>query len=121
LKKDKIFSLLPALKFAILFLFIKIITKFALVLFGNNGFVISTILGAITGLDAVTINTAELAGKTISYQTGVIALILANSVNLLSKSVYAFTQGSRPFAKKFLISVLIIIAFSFLGMISFIK
>jgi len=121
LKKDKLFSLVPALKFAILFMFIKIATKFALIIFGNNGFIISTILGAVTGLDAVTINTAELAGRTISYQTGVIALILANGVNLFSKSIYAFAQGSRPFAKKFFISVLIIVAFSFLGLIPFIK
>lgn len=121
LKKDKLFSLVPALKFALLFMFIKIITKFALIIFGNNGFIISTILGAVTGLDAVTINTAELAGRTISYQTGVIALILANGVNLLSKSIYALAQGSRPFAKKFFISVLIIITFSFLGLVPFIK
>lgn len=119
LKRDKIFSLMPALKFALLFLLIKFITKFALILFGSGGFIISTILGAVTGLDAVTINTAELAGKTISYQTGVLTLILANAVNLLSKSGYAFAQGIRPFAKKFLISVLIIIAFSFLGLIPF--
>ena len=67
------------------------------------------------------IENGELAGKTISYQTGVITLILANSVNLLSKSGYAFTQGSRIFAKKFLFSVIIIIAFSFFGLIPFIK
>ncbi|VVA43469.1 conserved membrane hypothetical protein [Candidatus Roizmanbacteria bacterium] len=121
LKKDRLFSLVPALKFALLFLFIKIATKFSLIIFGSNGFIISTVLGAVTGLDAVTINTAEFAGKTISYQTGVVTLILANAVNLLSKSGYAFTQGSRSFAKKFFISVLIIIAFSFLGVIPFIK
>jgi len=121
LKKDKIFSLMPALKFALLFLVIKIVTKFALIIFGNSGFIISTILGAVTGLDAITINTAELAGKTINYQTGVITLILANAVNLLSKSGYAFAQGSRSFARKFFISVIIIIAFSFLGLIPFIK
>ena len=121
LKNDKLFSLMPALKFALLFLLIKLITKFSLIVFGNNGFIISTILGAVTGLDAVTINTAELAGKTISYQTGVVTLILANAVNLFAKSGYAFTQGSRPFAKKFFISVLVIIAFSFLGVIPFIR
>lgn len=121
LKQDKLFSLMPALKFALLFLFIKIVTKFALIVFGNNGFIISTVLGAVTGLDAVTINTAELAGKTINYQTGVITLILANAVNLISKSGYAFAQGSRDFARKFLISVIIIIAFSFFGLIPFIK
>lgn len=121
LKQDKLFSLMPALKFALLFLFIKIVTKFALIVFGNSGFIISTVLGAVTGLDAVTINTAELAGKTINYQTGVITLILANAVNLISKSGYAFVQGSRDFAKKFLISIIIIITFSFLGLIPFMK
>src|SRR3989339_251283 len=121
LKKDKLFSLIPALKFTLLFLFIKIATKFSLIIFGNNGFIISTIFGAVTGLDAVTINTAELAGKTINYQTGVITLILANAVNLLSKSGYAFAQGSRDFAKKFFVSVVIIITFSFLGLIPFIR
>lgn len=121
LKQDKLFSLMPALKFALLFLSIKIVTKFALIIFGNSGFIISTVLGAVTGLDAVTINTAELAGKTINYQTGVITLILANAVNLISKSGYAFFQGSRIFARKFFISILIIIAFSFLGLIPFIK
>lgn len=121
LKNDRLFSLMPALKFALLFLFIKLITKFSLIVFGNNGFIVSTILGSVTGLDAVTINTAELAGKTITFQTGVITLILANAVNLLSKSGYAFAQGSRQFAKKFFISVLIIIAFSFLGLIPFIR
>jgi uncharacterized membrane protein (DUF4010 family) len=121
LKQDKLFSLMPALKFALLFLFIKIVTKFALIIFGNSGFIISTVLGAVTGLDAVTINTAELAGKTINYQTGVITLILANAVNLLSKSSYAFAQGSRDFAKKFFISVIIIIIFSFLGLVPFVQ
>lgn len=121
LKNDRLFSLMPALKFALLFLFIKLITKFSLIVFGNNGFIISTILGAVTGLDAVIINTAELAGKTISFQTGVITLILANAVNLLSKSSYAFAQGSLSFAKKFLVSVIIIITFSFLGLMPFIK
>ncbi len=121
LKNDKLFSLMPALKFALIFLLIKLVTKFSLIVFGSNGFIVSTILGAVTGLDAITINTAELAGKTITLQTGVITLILANAVNLLSKSGYAFAQGSRLFAKKFFISVLIIIAFSFLGLIPFIR
>lgn len=121
LKNDRLFSLMPALKFALIFLLIKLITKFSLIVFGNNGFIISTILGAVTGLDAVTINTAELAGKTITFQTGVITLILANAVNLLSKAGYAFAQGSRPFAKKFLISVVIIICLSFLGLVPFIR
>lgn len=117
LKEDKIFSLAPALKFAGIFLLIKIITKLSLVLFGNSGFILSNILGALTGLDAVSINIAELAGKTITYQTGVISLILANAVNLLSKASYVFLQGQRAFAWRFLISAIIMITASLLGLI----
>jgi len=117
LKQDKIFSLAPALQFAAIFLMIKIITKLCLVLFGNSGFIVSNILGALTGLDAVTINIAELAGKSITYQTGVLSLILANAVNLLSKASYVFLQGNRKFAMRFFISVIIMIVASFLGLI----
>lgn len=115
--KTDIFSLKPALRFALLFLTIKVATKFALVIFGSTGFIVGNLLGAVTGLDAVTINISEVVGKNITLQLGTLALILANAVNLLAKSLYAFVQGSRAFAYRFFISVLIIIAASFIGLI----
>ncbi|MBP6993772.1 MgtC/SapB family protein [Candidatus Woesebacteria bacterium] len=116
LDKDRIFSLRPALQFALIFMAIKLITKISLLLFGNNGFLVSNIFGALTGLDAVTINIAELAGKTITFQTGIIAVVLANTVNLLSKITYTFIQGSREFAYKFSASIGIVILASFLSL-----
>lgn len=113
LERDHIFSLAPALQFALIFLGIKLVTKTSLLLFGNSGFLVSNVLGALTGLDAVTINIAELAGRAVTFQTGIIAIALANSVNLLSKSIYTYLQGSREFATKFSASVGIILLASF--------
>lgn len=116
-ERDHIFSLGPALQFALIFLVIKMVTKLSLLLFGNSGFLVSNILGALTGLDAVTINIAELAGKTVTFQTGIIAIVIANAVNLFSKATYSFLQGSRDFAVKFSGSILFVVLASLLSLI----
>jgi len=119
LEKDEIFALNPALKFAFIFLIIRIATKTALAFLGNSGFLAVSALASVTGLDAVIINLSELVGTAINFKTGAIALILANGVNLISKSVYSFTQGKKEFALKFSLSMAIIIASSFVGLLSF--
>ncbi len=116
LERDHIFSLGPALQFALIFLVIKLVTKVSLLLFGDGGFLVSNIFGTLTGLDAVTINIAELAGKTITFQTAIIAVVLANTVNLLSKAAYTFLQGSREFAIKFSVSIAVVIFASFVSL-----
>lgn len=106
-----------ALKFAFLFLTISIVSKIALSFFGNSGFLVATGIGAVIGLDAVMINTAQLADKQIDYDLASIAFILANAVNLIGKSLYSFTMGKKEFAIKFLISVILIIGASTLGLL----
>jgi len=117
LKQVKIFALGPALKFALLFSLIKLASKLSLVFFGQNGFLAATALGSLAGLDAIIINTSELAANTITFKTGILALILANAINLLSKVVYSFTQGKKDFAIKFGLSMLAVIASSFIGLL----
>lgn len=116
IKESEIFAIIPALKFGLLFLGVTIITRVALVIFGNAGFLISSSIAALTGTDAVTINTANLVGKTIDTRTAVFALILINAVNLIGKTIYSFIQGKSEFAVKFAISAGIIILASFIGL-----
>jgi uncharacterized membrane protein (DUF4010 family) len=111
-KSHSIFSLTSALKFMGIYLVINIASKIALELFGTGGFLATTAIGSLTGIDAVVINTAQLAGSRIDLGLGVWALILANGVNLLAKSVYSFMQGDKKFAVKLTISMVIIIAAS---------
>lgn len=117
ISESEIFALTPALRFALIFVTIRLLSKIALFAFGSTGLYITSVLASFTGLDAVLINVAELAGKTISYQTAVITLILVNATNLLSKSFFSYLQGSRVFATRFLLSMFVIIAASMIGLL----
>lgn len=111
----KIFDLVAALKFTGIYLVINLVSKIAIEFLGTGGFFATTGIGALTGVDAVVINTAQLVGSRIDIITGVWALLLANTVNLLAKSVYSFVQGSRAFAIRFFISMLVIIIASLIA------
>lgn len=105
----KIFSLTPALKFAGLLIVVKIVTKVCLSVFGQSGFVISSVIASLAGLDAILVNLADLAGKTISFQFAFVTFVLANATNLASKVVYSFLQGTKEFTVKFLVGAIAIV------------
>lgn len=109
-KATAIFSLAPALKFAGLLIIIKIVTKVCLIFFGQAGFIISSIIASFAGIDAIIVNLAEMAGKSITFEFALLTFLMVNATNLLSKSFYSWLQGNRSFAKKFLISALLIAA-----------
>lgn len=112
-----VFSLKPALIFASMFIVIKLVSKIALELFGQNGFLITSALAAFTGIDAVVINIAQLVTNTINMRLAVLAFILVNAVNLLAKTIYIYLQGSREMAWKYGVSVALIVASSFAGLL----
>jgi uncharacterized membrane protein (DUF4010 family) len=114
-RKSKIFSLKPALKFAILLILVRAFTKAALLLFGQSGFLVTSVMASLTGIDAVVINLAELAKNVISPQSALLTLVAVNATNLISKSIYSFTTAKKEFSIKFLVSVVFIIVASFLG------
>jgi uncharacterized membrane protein (DUF4010 family) len=111
-KVKKIFSIVPALKFALLLVTVKIITGLCLVFFGQSGFLISSIIASFAGLDAILVNLATLAGQSITFEFALLTFLLVNATNLLSKSVYSFLQGDRKFALRFFVAALLIIASS---------
>lgn len=113
----QIFSLIPALKFAMLILGVKLLTNIALVYFGESGFLLSSILAGFVGLDAVLVNLASMAGGQISYNFALITLILVNASNLLSKTGYAFLMGSKHFAFKFFGFACVVILSSLFGLL----
>ncbi len=105
------------MKFAALIITVKLVTKICLVFFGQSGFIISSVIASFAGLDAIVINLADMAGKTITFQMALFTFILVNATNLLSKSLYTFLQGNRSFAYKFLLSISAVIAVSFVGLL----
>ncbi len=107
-KATAIFSLLPALKFAALLIVIKIVTKICLILFGQSGFIISSVIASFAGIDAIIVTLADMAGGVITFRFAFLTFMMVNATNLLSKSFYSYLQGNRNFAWKFFISALII-------------
>lgn len=115
--QKKIFALIPALRFALLLMVVQVVTKICLAIFGQSGFMISSILASLAGLDAIIVNLADMAGTTISYDFALLVFLLVNATNLLSKCVYSSLQGTRAFALRFLLSSAIMIPISFLGLV----
>lgn len=114
-KDKKLYSLKPALKFALLLITIRIFTKAALLLFGQSGFLATSIMASLTGIDAVVVNLAELAKSVITPQAALLTLMAVNATNLMSKSVFSMSGGKKEFSVKFFISAVIISFSGFLG------
>lgn len=101
-KDEHIFKLEPALKFAILLTLVKVITKYSLVFFGSSGFIFTSMLASLTGIDAIIINLSELTRDAdLTINIAFITYMLANFVNIGSKTFYSFTSGNKEFARKF--------------------
>ncbi|OGY38703.1 MAG: hypothetical protein A2418_01475 [Candidatus Brennerbacteria bacterium RIFOXYC1_FULL_41_11] len=112
---ENVFSIYSALKFAFILTTIKIITKICLAVFGQSGFLASSMIASFIGIDAIIINLSEMAGSVITFKEAALALILVNAVNLLTKFGYSFFAGDRKFSLRFLFSVLVIIVSSLIG------
>lgn len=115
-QNNAIFSIKPALIFAVLFITIKIVSSVAFIIYGSQGFLITAAIAGFGGLDAITINIADLSKSVISLRTAILAFIIVNAVNLLAKTFYIFLQGKREFAVKFAVISITIIVLSFAGL-----
>jgi uncharacterized membrane protein (DUF4010 family) len=113
----KLFSLGPALKFALLFSSVQLIVKIATQLLGNSGFLLSISFAALTGMDSVLVTISQLAGKNIDMGLAIVALIIANTVNILAKIFYCRISGTREFMKQFGITMAIVSIASLVGLL----
>lgn len=114
-EEAKIFSIVSAMKFALLLLSVKVITNFCLIIFGKTGFIISSIIASFAGIDAILINLAGMAGGSLTFEFALFTFILVNATNLLAKCIYCYLQGSKSFTLNFLLSCIVIVTTSFLG------
>ncbi|HRQ31373.1 MAG TPA: hypothetical protein PLU49_14930, partial [Saprospiraceae bacterium] len=68
-----------------------------------------SVIASFAGIDAIMVNLAEMAGRSISFQFALLTFILVNATNLISKTFYSFLLGNKKFAYKFMVSSLLII------------
>jgi uncharacterized membrane protein (DUF4010 family) len=92
------FALIPAIKFALFFTFVLVISKLAQILFGENGVYIASFLSGFADVDVVAISAANLAASgDLSASAAVIAIIIGASTNTLMKGGIAYFTGSKKF------------------------
>ncbi len=105
------FSLKPALKFGIFFMFILLVSKILYILFGNSGIYAASLLSGLADVDAITVTASGLAAsKTISSQAAALAITLAVSANTLVKAAITQVMGEKKLAKIILVVFAIVLA-----------
>lgn len=114
----QIFSLEPALIFAGLFLLIRFISKIATIMIGETGFLATSAISGIVGIDAAAINIAESFNtQSISLTLAIAAFVALNCVNLWAKIFYSYASGSKEFVKIFALSLSIVTICVIIGFI----
>ena len=112
---NKMFDMKFAIGFAIMLTIVQIITKIAYVLTGSAGFLVTSALAGLAGINAVLINTAELvATGMISMKLAVLTFFAVNIVNLLAKAVYIAMNKQKEIMWGYLVSVVITLGLAIL-------
>lgn len=112
IKFDSPFTIGPAIKFSILFLFVLFISKLPSIIFGNSGIYFVSFLSGISDVDAITFSLAKLAKQNaISNTSAQIGIVIAAIANTIVKAGIAYYFGSKKFSKQIIIifSIILII------------
>lgn len=117
---EDIFSLWPAIKFALIFSVVKLVTKVLHLLMGDAGFLIGSGFAGVSGMDAVVINSTQMTLETVTYSLAALSLIAANTVNFAAKTVYIYLQGGKSLALSVgrclgLLTVLLLVTYTLLN------
>lgn len=90
------FALKPALQFGLIFAVVLLLSRAAQVTFGDAGVYLSSVIGGIAGMDAVTLSMAKLSGGSLSEVVAVRAVTLGAAANMLFKGGIAVVLGEEP-------------------------
>jgi len=92
------FSIMPAVKFGLLYGVIVLITRFVSITSGDNGVYIVSVLSGMTDVDAITLSMSNLSkNDPAKMHQAVVAITLAAFSNTILKFIMAFAIGSRGF------------------------
>jgi len=105
------FELGPALKFAIAYAVILVVSRGAQMLLGNPGVYVSAAASGIADVDAITLSLARMAGEgTVEIATASKAIVLAAMVNTVVKGGIVMALGAVALRKSILPAIALILA-----------
>ncbi|MFN7160899.1 MAG: MgtC/SapB family protein [Candidatus Gracilibacteria bacterium] len=104
------FQILPALKFALFFLFVSFISEVAVRYFSENGTYIVSFLSGLADMDPVAVKASQQAlNGTISSSVAAKAIVLAMITNTFTKMMIAKIFGGKVFGNAILIAFFFIL------------
>lgn len=93
-------NILNALGFGVLYIGIALLVFYAAKFFGDKGLILSGLISGLVDIDAITINIAKLADKTLDLKLAVTVIVLAAITNTFVKMMIAITQGAPAVRRK---------------------
>jgi uncharacterized membrane protein (DUF4010 family) len=105
------FRLMPAIQFGLLFGVVLLITRGAQALLGATGVYVASFLAGLTGLDAITLSMAQLAGDKVIYPVATQALLLAATANTVVKGGLTLFLGA-PSLRRYTVPILGLLSLS---------
>jgi len=105
------FELGPALRFAIAYAAILVVSRGAQMLLGDPGVYVSAAISGIADVDAITLSLARMAGAgTVEIETASKAIVLAAMVNTSVKGGIVLILGAASLRKSILPAIALILA-----------
>lgn len=93
------FTLLPALKFSLIFALTSLLFKLGHAYFSSHGIYVVSFFSGLADVDAVTASAAQLMNLALSKETAFISIFIAALANIASKGIIAYWFGSREFSR----------------------
>lgn len=112
------FTIGPAIKFSLLFLFVIFISKLFTIILGEKGIYLISFLSGISDVDTITISLSSLSKNgDISILTAQIGILIAAFANTIFKAGIAYYLGSKQLSKFVIISFIGILVFGIFSII----
>lgn len=93
------FTIIPALKFALIFAITSVLVKLGYSYFAAQGVYAVSFLSGLTDVDAITISLSRLTDATIVSPIAKSGILIAAVANIVAKGGIAYWQGGKEFAK----------------------
>ncbi len=92
------FELQTVISFALLLGLISLVSKVAIDYVGPSALFVVAAISGLVDVDAITLSTARLVGSTVAVKTAADVILIAVTVNMVTKVALAFTAGRREYA-----------------------
>ncbi|KQV84091.1 MgtC/SapB family protein [Rhizobium sp. Root1220] len=112
------FELRTVISFALLLGIVSLVSKMAIGYIGPSALFVVAAISGIVDVDAITLSTARLANAVIDVKTATDVILIAVTVNMMTKAALAFTAGRREYATALAGASAVAVALGAIGLVA---